>query len=112
MWWKLGLFLALSIMDIVLTRILFFFGAVEANPIANAVITSGGYSSVITFKAAIVVAVTLIAVIVVCTKRGRRKGYGHLISNVGVCVTGVVVMYSMVLLVLLCAANPEVFAGK
>ncbi|HBE67183.1 MAG TPA: hypothetical protein DDW52_03445 [Planctomycetaceae bacterium] len=88
-------FILVNVMDIFMTYLLLNLGAVEANPVAAFFIDSWGFSGMIAFKLVLVAAVCVISQVVAT----RRLSYARGILWTGIVVVGIVVVYSLRLLV-------------
>lgn len=88
-------FILANVLDIFMTFLLLNLGAVEANPIAAFIIDRWGFSGMIVFKLVLVAAVCVISQVVAT----RRLSYARGILWTGIVVVGIVVVYSLRLLV-------------
>ena len=86
-------FILANVMDIFMTLMLLFRGAIEANPVANAVLQRWGFEGMIAFKLLIVAAICVMAQVVAL----QKPRLASFVLWFGTVVTGSVVAYSMVL---------------
>ena len=84
-------FILANVMDIFLTYLLLYNGAIEANPIANAVLQQFGFHSLIWFKLLTVAAVCVIAQLVAT----RRPTTGRFLLIGGTLLVAAVVVHSI-----------------
>lgn len=88
-------FILVNVLDLFLTYILLAVGAIEANPIADFFYAKWGFNGMIAYKMVLVAFVCTLSQIV--AKRNMRYGRGILWA--GIAIVGLVVIYSVRLLV-------------
>lgn len=86
-------FILANVLDIFLTLMLLFNGAIEANPIADAVLQRWGFEGMVAFKLVIVASISVLAQIVAL----QKPHLARFVLWFGTAVTGAVVAYSMLL---------------